>query len=156
MMKKVLVTSVVLLFSLQLFSTHLFMQNFYLYGGEDYYVYLGCITCSRYDDESIWNENGEYGNRNSLISIWNGFGRYGDMCDDCSPWNEFATKPPIIVDKQGNFHGYFTLNETIDNRANFEFVRLIYDNYQFIREDVESWYDTNLEKRNNNNNAEKN
>ena len=140
-MKKLFVILVLIFSSLYLFSLELYTKALYLYGGENHDVCLGCITSSKYDEESIWNEHGEYGNCNCLNSIWNEFSCYGDSFDDCSPWNDFALTPPVIMDRFGNSYGYFTINENIENRADFELVHLIYENHYSIRQDVEVWYD---------------
>ena len=46
-----------------------------------------------------------------------------------------------IVDAQGNFYGYFTVNEYKSKRAEFNLVLIIYKYYKQIREDVSEWYD---------------
>ncbi len=36
-------------------------QTLHLYGGSDQDDYLGCLNCSNYDKNSIWNTYGAYG-----------------------------------------------------------------------------------------------
>lgn len=112
----------------------------HIYSGSSHDVYLGCLNCSSSAANSIWNENGKYGNRYNPLSIWNEYGEYGNEYNPYCPWNEYSTTPPIIVDNAGGFYGYFTINEYKAKRANFGLVITIYKNYQKIREDVDDWY----------------
>ena len=96
-----------------------------IFGGDDYDVYLGKLNASKYDSESIWNEYGSYGNSYSSTSIWNEYSSYGSDYSSYSPFNEYATYPPVIVDAQGNFYGYFTVNEYKSKRAEFNLVLII-------------------------------
>src|SRR5688572_26329262 len=82
----------------------------HIYGGENHDVYLGCLNCSDIDANSIWNDIGKYGSNISSTSIWNDISTYGSDISSYSPWNDLASDPPVIVDKDGNFFGYFTTN----------------------------------------------
>lgn len=113
----------------------------YIYGGANGNVYLGKLNASRFDVESIWNRFGTYGNRFNTNSIWNAYGSYGSDYSSYSPFNAFATKPPVLYDAYGNFHGYFTCNRNNGQRANYELVNIICEYYKDIREDVSDWYD---------------
>ncbi len=113
----------------------------HLYGGKGHDVYLGCLNCSRYDASSIWNSYGTYGSRFSATSIWNSFGNYGSEFSATSPFNRYAMDPPVIVDAEGGFYGYFTVNEYKGKRADFQLVLVIYQYYNVIREDLSEWYD---------------
>ena len=99
-------------------------QTLHLYGGDNHDVYLGCLNCDSYNSNSIWNEYGTYGSE------------YNSNC----PWNEYGSNPPVVVDKQGNFYGYFTVNEYKSKRAEFDLALTIYKYYDLIREDVDEWY----------------
>lgn len=123
-----------------IFSGTVTSQTLHLFGGSNHDVYLGCLTCNSYDDNSIWNEYGTFGSVYDSKSIWNEHGTYGSEYNSDSPWNEYGSNPPVVVDKEGNFYGYFTINEHKSNRANFELVLVIYKYYEFIREDVGEWY----------------
>ena len=112
-----------------------------IFGGEDHDVYLGKLNASEYDSESIWNEYGKYGSEYNSNSIWNEYGKYGSEYSNYSPFNEYASHPPVIVDEDGNFYGYFTVNKFKSKRANFELVNIICEYYEEIREDVDEWYD---------------
>ena len=133
-MKKLIV------FVIAFFAIHVHAQHLHIYGGKDHDVYLGCLTCSEYSSESIWNEYSQYGNEYNSNSIWNEYGTYGNEYSSYSPWNEYASNPPVIVDKKGNFYGYFTVNEYKSKRADFDLALIIYKYYDLIRKDVTAWY----------------
>ena len=116
-------------------------QTLHLYGGDNDDVYLGCLNCDSYNSNSIWNEYGTYGSSYNSKSIWNEYGTYGSEYNSNCPWNEYGTNPPVVVDKQGNFYGYFTVNEYNSKRADFNLALTIYKYYDLIREDVDEWYD---------------
>ena len=107
---------------------------------DSHHQYLGCMNCDSYNSNSIWNSYGNYGNNYSNLSIWNDYGTYGDSYSDYSPWNSYANYPPVIVDKQGNFYGYFTLNRYKRGCAEFRLAKVLYENYSLVSQDVGSWY----------------
>ncbi len=115
-------------------------QELHIFGGKNHDVYLGCLNCSKYDSNSIWDNYGDYGSKYSESSIWNQYGDYGSQYSDYSPWNKYASYPPVIVDMEGNFYGYFTVNQYHSNRADFSLVLLLYKFYDLIREDPSEWY----------------
>mgnify|MGYP000032600307 FL=1 len=121
-------------------SIHVSAQHLYIYGGDDHNIYLGCLTSSPYDSNSIWNEYGSYGNEYNPKSIWNEYGTYGSEYGSYSPWNEYASNPPVIVDKKGNFYGYFTVNEYKSERAEFKLVLLIYKYHELMKGNLQKWY----------------
>lgn len=125
-----------------IFSMHcIFSQTLYIYEGEDHDVFLGKLNASKYDSKSIWNEYGTYGSEYNTNSIWNEYGTYGSEYSSYSPFNSYASYPPVIVDEEGNFYGYFTVNKYKSKRANFDLVNIICEYYESIREDVDEWYD---------------
>jgi hypothetical protein len=85
-----------------------------LFGGDDHKVFLGSPTDGKFSTDSIFNEFGDYGSKFANDSIWNQFGEYGSKFSDHSPWNKFANAPPVVVDTEGNFYGYFTENRYHD------------------------------------------
>lgn len=111
-----------------------------IYGGQNHDVFLGCLNCNDSDKNSIWNEFGTYGNSFNSSSIWNEFGTYGNNYNSYSPWNSNSSKPPVVVDKEGNFYGYLTVNENKSQRAEFELALIIYKYHELIRKDVGEWY----------------
>ena len=116
-------------------------QTLKIYGSADHDVYLGKLNASKFDSESIWNSFGTYGNHYNSNSIWNSYGTYGSEYSSYSPFNEYASNPPVLVDDDGNFYGYFTINTYKSKRANFDLVNIIYEYYDLIRDDVSKWYD---------------
>ncbi len=115
-------------------------QTLHLYGGDNHDIYLGCLNCDSYNSNSIWNEYGTYGNSYNSNSIWNEYGTYGNEYNSNSPWNEYSSNPPVVVDKDGNFYGYFTVNEYKSKRAEFELALIIYKYHDLIKDDVGKWY----------------
>ncbi len=135
-MKKLIV------FTLLIFITNIvFCQALYIFGGDDYDVFLGCINCSRYDSNSIWNSYGNYGSKYSSTSIWNKYSNYGGRYSNYSPFNRYASKPPVIVDANGNFYGYLTINKYFSNRSTSDLTDIIVEYWEKISEDVSWWYD---------------
>ena len=123
-----------------IFSFYANGQTLHLYGGSGHDVYLGCLNCDSYENSSIWNEYGTYGSSYNSNSIWNEYGTYGSEYGTYSPWNEHSNTPPVVVDKDGNFYGYFTINEYKSKRADSELALIIYEYYELIRKDVGKWY----------------
>lgn len=64
-MKKILLLGIALTLSLASFA-----QTMHLYGGKDHDVYLGCLNCSSYNSDSIWNQYGTYGSSYNSKSIF--------------------------------------------------------------------------------------
>jgi hypothetical protein len=122
-------------------STTAHSQTLHLYGGENHDVYLGCLNCDKYNSSSIWNAYGTYGSKYNSNSIWNAYGTYGSKYNSYSPWNAYSSDPPVVVDKEGNFYGYFTVNAYQDKRADFGLAMTIYKYYDLIMDDVSKWYD---------------
>ncbi len=105
-------------------------DSLHLYGGSSHKQYLGCITCSEFDSNSICNEFGTYGNSFSSKSIWNEFSEFGNEFNADSPWNEYSSSAPVIVDKSGNFYGYFTINQYHRKRTEISLLRYFLDNFK--------------------------
>lgn len=82
-----------------------------LFGGQNHDVYLGCFNCSDVASDSIHNDIGKYGSDISSTSIFNDIGRYGSDISQYSPCNDIASNPPALVDEDGGFYGYLTLND---------------------------------------------
>lgn len=123
-----------------IFFSITYSQTLHIYGGQNHDQYLGCLNCNDYDNNSIWNEYGTYGSNYNSMSIWNAYGTYGGEYNNNSPWNPYGTNPPVVVDKNGDFYGYFTVNESTSKRANFSLARSIYKYHDMIKDDVSKWY----------------
>ena len=82
--------------------------------------FLGKITTSSVDSQSIINDVGRYGSDVSPTSIRNTVGRYGSTVASQSPFNDVASTPPRIY-KNGRFIAYLTTNRVktprVDPRA---------------------------------------
>lgn len=87
-------------------------QELLIFGGLNHERFLGCFNCNEFSPESICNEFGA-GNEFKSDSIFNEFSTFGNEFSSSSPWNEFSSSKqvPVLVDRQGNFYGYFTINE---------------------------------------------
>ena len=116
-------------------------QSLLIFGGKDHDVYLGCLNCNKYSDQSIWNAYGDFGSKYSSKSIWNKYGTYGGEYSSYSPFNKYAANPPVLVDKDGNFYGYFTANAYASKRTNSKLALLIIEYWEAIAEDVSGYYD---------------
>lgn len=77
---------------------------------------LGVISTSRYDQNSLSNEYGHFGNKYSATSILNEHGRYGGKYSALSPFNEYSSTPPKIV-KNGTVLGTLTVNRYASNQV---------------------------------------
>lgn len=79
--------------------------------GDDYgETFLGCLSCDPYEVTSIFNAEGDHGSRHSPASIRNRSSRFGSSFSNLSACNPRASRPPRIVDPDGNIHGRFTVN----------------------------------------------
>lgn len=130
-MKKLLLSLICFIASIVCYA-----QTLYIYGGSDHDVFLGCLNSNKYDSKSIWNEYGTYGSKYNSKSIWNEYGTYGSSYSAYSPWNNYASYPPVIVDEEGNFYGYLTVNQYKYNRADFSLAKYLYEYYDVIRDNV--------------------
>ena len=105
--KQVLITIVLLGLSASAYAEKKIM----LFGGSNHDVYLGCFNCSSIASDSIHNDIGRYGSDIYSTSIFNSIGQYGSEISQYSPCNSIASAPPVLVDEDGGFYGYLTLNE---------------------------------------------
>lgn len=60
-------------------------------------TFLGIISQSPYETESIMNPYGDYGSEYSSTSIFNTYSDFGSKYSDYSPANEYSNKPPLII-----------------------------------------------------------
>ena len=128
--------------SFMLFSLSSFSQKaLQIYGGEDHDVYLGCLNCDSYNSNSIWNQYGTYGLHYNSNSIWNRYGEYGSTTSSTSPFNSYASYPPVVIDSDGGFYGYLTVNKYKSKRLESELASTIYKYFDLIRDDVAKWYE---------------
>lgn len=111
-----------------------------LFDGKKHDKFLGVLNTSPYDTNSIWNEYGTYGNSYSSNSIWNEYSTYGSEYSNNSPFNTTATNPPVVVDQDGNFYGYLTINSSNSKQCRHPIAIAIYRFYKVIRKDVSEGY----------------
>jgi len=124
-----------------LIGTNCFGQKaMHIYGGQNHDIYLGCLNCNDIDANSIWNDIGRYGSNISATSIWNDISVYGSDISSYSPWNDIANNPPVIVDKDGDFYGYLTINDIKPKRAEFTLALTLYKYHNLIKDNVSEWY----------------
>jgi hypothetical protein len=91
-----------------------------IFGGNEHDIFLGCLDCGKYDSDSICNEYGK-GSEYNGQSIFNEYGSYGSEYSSSSPWNEYSSSDsvPVLVDREGKFYGYFTINQYRSNAVGF-------------------------------------
>jgi hypothetical protein len=93
-----------------------------IFGGEGHKTYLGCLNCSEYSIDSVFNTFGDHGSTYSAESILNHFGQFGSEYGMYSPCNSYASGPPVVVDGNGAFYGTLTLNQYRTDRQRNERV----------------------------------
>jgi hypothetical protein len=84
-----------------------------VFGGPNHHVFLGCLSCSEWDHDSVMNTTGPYGSEFGQ-TIFNSFSDYGSAYSNYSACNSFASDPPVIVTERGNYLGRLTVNEFSD------------------------------------------
>lgn len=82
----------------------------YLFGGDGHEEFLGCFSCGEFDASSVWNKFSQFGFSNNF-GIWNPFGQFANPFSMYSMCGAFASDPPVIVDKNGNFLGRASVNK---------------------------------------------
>jgi hypothetical protein len=82
-----------------------------LFGGPGHSTYLGCLNCSEFASDSLFNEVGRHGSPYQSESIFNKFGQFGSAYSSYSACNPYASDPPVIVDANGRFYGRLTVND---------------------------------------------
>ena len=95
-----------------LFSKQAIAGDLWLFGEEnDGLKKLGCLSCSKHNTDSIFNEYGNYGNKYSSSSVWNKYG-WGSKYKSESPCNTYSQNAPIIMDSDTRQKlGRFSLNK---------------------------------------------
>jgi hypothetical protein len=78
---------------------------------------LGKITTNTFDEKSLGNEFGMYGNEFKSKSLFNKFSKYADAFSNTSAFCTTATKPPQILLK-GKTVGFLTVNKTLSPSIN--------------------------------------
>ena len=81
-----------------------------LFGGAGHKTYLGCVNCSEYASDSVFNEYGVHGSKYPVDSVLNPYGQFGSQYSSYGACSPYATDPPVIVDGSGQFYGRLTMN----------------------------------------------
>ena len=92
-----------------------------LFSGQNNKDFLGCYDCSKYDSGAICNKYGTYGSKYSSSSPWNKYSSSNDV--------------PVLVDRSGNFYGYFTINSYRQNA--FEQARQLKNLFEGLDGDLD-------------------
>ena len=110
---------------------HVFAQSdLLIFGGPDHDHFLGCLVCNPLSAASICNSLGPYGNEFSSTGMFNEFSTFGNNFSLSSPWNAFSLSKsvPVVVDREGHFYGYFTINDARPDAVAFASdLRRIYE-----------------------------
>jgi hypothetical protein len=85
-------------------------QEIIIMGGRSQDQFLGCISCSEYDSNSVFNQYGTHGWSNKY-GTWNRYGEHAGRYGSNSACNQYGTNSPILVDRRGNYYGRLTVNE---------------------------------------------
>lgn len=109
-MRRVIGMAVALLALLATASNAQTTPELLLFGGDGHKEFLGCLNCSDTAANSVWNDVSKYGWANDF-GVWNPFKPYKNEFGQYSACNEFASDPPVIVDRRGNFYGRLTISE---------------------------------------------
>jgi len=84
-------------------------SNLQIFGGPNHDTYLGCLTCSEYNSDSVFNSYGSYGSSYSSQSIHNSYSQFGSPYSQYSACNSMASDPPVVVSETGDYYGRLTL-----------------------------------------------
>ncbi|MGN8071926.1 hypothetical protein [Mucilaginibacter sp. SG564] len=107
-----------------------------LYGGKNHDQFLGYLSYIENDElNSIWSQFSDYGATHSAKSIWNENGIYGSKTSDYSSFNINAKYPPQVLDRNGKFYGYLTINKNNPKRSHSGMADEICNNRDRILEE---------------------
>jgi len=91
-------------------SSSLSSTKLMIFSGDGSKIYLGCLNCPDSSSDSVFNSYGTYGSKYSSVSIHNPYGKYGSPYSPFSVCNPYASYPPVVVNGNGRYYGYLTLN----------------------------------------------
>jgi hypothetical protein len=92
------------------YSSNSAANDYLIFGGPDHDQYLGCLSCSEFSSESVFNSISPYGFDNEL-GVWSSLRPFRSTISGASACSQFAAKPPIVVDREGNFYWSLTINQ---------------------------------------------
>jgi hypothetical protein len=95
-----------------------------IFGQDSATTYLGCLTCSSWDSESVLSIFG-YGSSFGDTIFNNTFGTFGgeSIFYPYSACNPSASDPPIILDDDGGYYGRLTMNVNHSGRTSSQVLR---------------------------------
>jgi hypothetical protein len=85
-----------------------------VFGGNGHHVFLGCLSCSKYETDSVFNTYGTYGSRLSPESLLNPHSDYGSRDSPHGACSPYATDPPVVADRAGRHYGRLTMNKSAE------------------------------------------
>lgn len=92
-------------------------------------TYLGKLVTDDMDPDGLWYRLiGDYSNKVSPVSIWNVVGKYGSSVSMQSAFCKLADEPPIIVDNEGTFVMYLTVNPTMSPSCDPDMLKALLTN----------------------------
>lgn len=96
-----------------------------VFGGDNHKVYLGCLSCDKYDSDSVWNAYGDHGSPYSSNSMWNKYGDYGGKYSSYSPCNVYTSDSPVVVDGGGGFYGHLSISSVYSSGKLLQIAQVI-------------------------------
>jgi hypothetical protein len=108
-----------------------------LFAGPDWKDFLGCINCRASNPYSIWNPASDYGSPTNPASIWNRKGEYGSSDAPASPWSAAPQPPPVVVDRVGNFCGYFVIDPSFPGRVKEPYLVWLLEGHAWAADHLE-------------------
>ena len=85
-------------------------QDILIMGGSSQEEFLGCLSCSEYDPNSVWGQYGRFSWQNKY-GVWNRYGQHANPYGQNSACNQHSRNGPSLVDRAGNFYGRLSVNQ---------------------------------------------
>lgn len=116
LMNKYILYIILLLSHLSYSATYCDLVGLYIIAQDDNIQFLGKISDSKLDYESIINDNGTYGSKYSTKSIRNTTSLYGSSSGTYSAYNKYSIHPPIAyyMDNDGKYHSRWLITKNND------------------------------------------
>ncbi len=89
-------------------------------------TYLGAISSSRFEADSVCNRFGDHGSRFASASVRNTFSTYGSSFGSQSAYSSYTTSPPRIY-LNGRAIGYLTKNQVLAGAVDPDVLFAAYD-----------------------------
>ena len=82
-----------------------------IFGGYNRDEFLGCYSCGDYDSDSVWNRYSTHGWSNRY-GTWSRYGPHKSRYSSTSACSPYASSPPVLVDRRGNYYGELSVSRT--------------------------------------------